>query len=197
MAGWAWALTGIFVVLGGIALWRWSSAVADGRADRSAGRLGDVNQVAMSVAMIAMTWWPPGLAGSVFQVVVFAVFGLLQVAGLARIEGTSARLATASETAMNAAMVWMLAAMPLLMGGGWSAAGGGHDHHGSAAAATAGTPAATPDWALSVNGAVITVLVIITAWQVIQAVRTASGRVHVAGHAGMAAGMALMLALMA
>ena len=172
MTGWDWALTGIFVVVGGFALWRWSAMAADRRADRSVARLGEVNQLAMSVAMIAMTWWPPGLAGSVFQVVAFGTFGVLHVVGLARAEGTSARLTVASEIAMNAAMVWMLAAMPLLMGGHPSS-GGGHDHHGTAAAAaTAGPPVATPDWALAVNGAVITVLVVITAGYVIKAIRT-------------------------
>ncbi len=96
MTGRAWALTAIFVVVGGIGLWRWSAAMADRRADRSGGSLGEVNQVAMSVAMIAMTWWPPGMAGSLFQVVAFAAFAVLHGVGLARAEGRPARLASAN-----------------------------------------------------------------------------------------------------
>ena len=141
-----WVLTVLFTLT---AVW------CGFRAARPAGgwpdRLSSISHLAMSLLMIAMAW-PLGMsvpAGP--QIALFAVAtGWFLVLTALRVpcgHARRARIAHTHHAVMSAAMVWMIATMPMLMMGG-SDSGGGHHHHSMgapssgvlAAAATPGPP---------------------------------------------------------
>ncbi|MEJ8281328.1 DUF5134 domain-containing protein [Pseudonocardia spirodelae] len=127
----AWTLTVLFTATGLYALLRWAAAVAERRS--AAHRTAELAHLLMSAAMVVMTWTWYGEAGLRTQIVLFTVLGVFFVVTAARgvACGPSGRAAGAAHALMAAAMVWMLAAMPLIMATPAVAAGGGaHDHHG-------------------------------------------------------------------
>ncbi len=118
----------------------------------------------MSIAMIAMSWaltGGPSTASGGLQIVVFGVFAVWFLARLARPAAGRARVTEGYHLGTNAAMVWMVAAMPQLMGTAMAAMGGHHDQSGDGMAAVPGMPgmrgmagfgggpmsASTPVWA--------------------------------------------------
>jgi hypothetical protein len=98
---------------------------------------------------------------------------------------------------MNLAMVWMLAAMPLLMGPMGGETSGGHSHHGSGEAMPMPMGStAIPGWVQAVSWVAVVVLVAVAVWWLVRAVRVDRDRSHLCCHGVMSVGMALMLAVM-
>ena len=151
----AWALTAVFAATGFYALARWATAVSERRS--AAHRTAELAHLLMSAAMVVMTWTWYGSAGLWTQIVLFSVLGVFFLVTASRGVpcGPSGRVAGAAHALMAAAMVWMLAAMPLIMASPPAAAGGGgaHAHHGGdtmdmSGAAHAAGPAG---WAVAVT----------------------------------------------
>lgn len=191
---WDWILTACFVATGIFCLGFWIARGDHGR-DPSSGPLVDANHALMSVSMIAMIWLPFGQIGSWVQAGAFALLG----AGLAAL---SVRATPAvhgvdglSHVLLNAAMVWMLLAMPLLMGTGPSASGGGHHQHHGGGTEAAHQVSATPGWVSATNTVAIAISAAVALWWAVRAVR-GHHRLHALCHLLMGAGMAAMLALM-
>jgi hypothetical protein len=140
----------------------------------------------MSIAMIAMTWaytGGPDTASGLLQIVVFGLIGVWFLIRTAVPGSGHGRREAAYHLVMAAAMVWMVAAMPVLMGGSggsmtMSAGGGTHGDHGSMAGmdgmagmtgmsgapgpggmADTGGMASPPVWALVVTVAFVALLV--------------------------------------
>jgi uncharacterized protein DUF5134 len=131
------AFTIMFVVTGAYALVRFALITAD--AAGGGDRLAEMSHLLMSVAMIAMTWGAGG--GSLARTLQIAVFGAFGIWFLRRVVlGRSGHelLPAIDHAVTDAAMVWMVAAMPLIMGmsmaamaGGGSTGHAGHGGHGS------------------------------------------------------------------
>lgn len=158
----AWALTAVFTATGFYALARWAAAVSERRS--AAHRTAELAHLLMSAAMVVMTWTWYGSAGLWTQIVLFSVLGVFFVVTAARGVpcGTTGRLAGAAHALMAAAMVWMLAAMPLIMVSPAAAGGGGaHAQHGGGAGMDMSgmAPSAGPaGWAVAVTVALCAVL---------------------------------------
>ena len=130
------AVTGLYslVRIAGMA----SGAVPDG------DRVAELSHLLMSIAMIAMTGaWSggPDSASGILQIVVFGLIGLWFLVKVAGPDDGHRRVENGYHMVMAAAMVWMVAAMPVLMGGagmspGTSADAGEHAGHGSMAGMT-------------------------------------------------------------
>jgi hypothetical protein len=104
--------TVVFAATGGYALYR-LAAQASG-ADPGVDRTVELAHLLMSVAMIAMVWgWTggPATASGIVQLVVFGLFAIWFLAGAVAGSATAGLHLVAA-----AAMVWMVGAMPLLMG---------------------------------------------------------------------------------
>ncbi|MET0190183.1 MAG: DUF5134 domain-containing protein [Pseudonocardia sediminis] len=179
----ALALSAVFVLTGAYALVRWSAAMT-GPLPPSR-RMAELAHLLMSVAMLVMTWTWAGTTGVTVQIVLFTVFaGYFVVDAVARYRTGSHGCAGGSAHAlMAAAMVWMLAAMPLIMPTPVVAEAGGHGAHsghgggdGAAMDMTAHTgPVA---WAVVLTiGACAALLATSAFW----AVRALRGRTVVAG----------------
>ncbi|MHA6627175.1 DUF5134 domain-containing protein [Pseudonocardia sichuanensis] len=159
------AFTVVFVLTAGYLLVRMALLTA-GTAP-GGDRLAELSHLLMSLAMVGMaTGWTggPASAGGVLQL---ALFGLLTVWFLGRLAAPApghARTGDAYHLVMVAAMVWMVAAMPQLMGmtGAPAAGGGAHAHHHGGGTAEALAPhavaVATPPWVLAVNGVFVALL---------------------------------------
>ena len=169
----SWLFTAIFTAAGAWLLLRRPSSVADW--------IGRGAHVLMSAAMIAMTW-PWGMSVPALpQEIVFGLAALWFLAGAvvpALRHCTPA--AQVHHALMMAAMVWMLAAMPLLMGG----------HHQHAAS----------------NPLVVTANLVLGGYLVLSAVPWASSafaaedralRRESASHGAMSVGMGAMFIAMA
>ena len=168
----ALVLSAVYVLTGAYALVRWSAAMT-GPLPPSR-RMAELAHLLMSVAMLVMTWTWAGTTGVTAQIVLFTVFaGYFAVDAAYRHRTGSHGCAGGSAHAlMAAAMVWMLAAMPLIMpvpvtagvrGHGAHGSHAGHAGHGAATAATAHTgPAA---WAVVLTiGACVALLATTTFW---------------------------------
>jgi hypothetical protein len=131
----------MFAVTGLYSLVRFATLVSGAAVDGD--RVAELAHLLMSLAMIAMAWaysGGPGTASGILQIV---VFGLLGLWFLTRIAGHGHGYGHGHSEAgyhfvMAAAMVWMVAAMPVLMGGSGmgmdtSAGGGAHGDHSSMA----------------------------------------------------------------
>lgn len=123
--GLALVFTAIFLVTGGYALVRLVELLAT--RDRGGSRIGELGHLLMSLGMLAMTW---GVAGGAWQVVVFGVLAVWFVRRLLLPPAGHERYVEAYHAVMAATMVWMVAAMPVLMASGDG--GGGHHHGGGA-----------------------------------------------------------------
>src|SRR5699024_6114041 len=122
------------------------------------------NHRVLSIGMMALVWVSTGTIATWGQVAFFTVLTVVMIVGGAGLEGRTPRISVASHIVLNAAMVWMLLAMPLLMahpmddgvhgdGSGEGHAGhhGDHDHAHSGGSDMAQAMAQTPDWATAVN----------------------------------------------
>lgn len=169
---------------------------ADRRAVITDGELVDVNHGVMSIAMIAMTWFFAMDVVTWAQVLLFVILGLSLVPPLLRASSRRGRTDLTGHIALDAAMIWMLAAMPLLMAGAMSAGGG--SIHAEHAGADAGPDMlmATPIWADVVNVLFVVVSAAAALWWLVQMFVSRGHRVHLLCHVVMAAGMAWMLVLM-
>jgi len=157
-----------------------------------------VNHLVMSLAMLLMVWRPVGTAGTWIQVALFALFGVVMLLGLPTVHAVGERVAVVSHVMLNAAMIWMLLAMPLLMGhdmGGPVDAHAGH-HGGGTGDEMAMEMTPTPAWVEAVNWGAVVLSAVIAVWWLVRLLRDPAHRAHSACHLLMAAGMALMLALM-
>lgn len=155
----------------------------------------DLNHATMSIAMIVMVWFTTWDAVVWAQIAIFAVF---TVALLPALRGATAatRVDLIGHISMNAAMIWMLAAMPLLMAGMGSMEDGGGGHAGHGGGGGQAMLEATPAWADAVNGVFIALSALAAAWWLWRLVTVRGHRLHIACHMVMAAGMGIMLALM-
>jgi hypothetical protein len=197
-APWDWILTVLFASTGVYCLWHLSASWdrSTSRPDRAV----DVLHTVMSVSMIAMIWFPTGSVGTWVQIVAFGVVSLV-IAGYASAKAVPAgvRVDLGIHVLLAGAMVWMLAAMPLMMSGipAPGAGGGGHDGHGATSVPDAAAVSAeAPAWVLLVTWALVVLCVIAMGWWVYRFSRERTHRSHVMCHIGMALGMGVMLALM-
>jgi hypothetical protein len=128
----SWLFTVVFAFTGLYALVR--LAELSSTTDRSGSRIVELSHLLMSVAMIAMSWaWSVGpTSGSgIVQIVVFGFFTIFFLARLTPASTGDERFHVGYHVVMNAAMVFMVAAMPQIMGADMSAHGGsGGSHHG-------------------------------------------------------------------
>lgn len=173
------------------------------------------NHLVMSIGMIAMVWVSTGTIATWGQVAFFAALAVVMAIGAIRIEGRTPKVSLASHIVLNASMVWMLLAMPLLMAHSMDegahdhgsseghGSGEGHaDHHaGNGHAHSGGSDMAqampqTPDWATAVNWVAIALSGLAAVWWLVLLVRSRRIGIHTLCHAVMGLGMAGMLALM-
>lgn len=203
---WSFALTAIFLataVLCALQLAHSRDASAgDSRArsrrDGAISTAVHLNHLVMSLAMLLMVWLPVGAVGTWVQVVIFALFGLLMLSGLPSEASANARIGLSSHVLLNVAMIWMLLAMPLLMGHARGDSDGANAaHHGDVPDdAMAMETLAPPAWASGVNYAAVALSALIALWWTTRLLREPGHRLHTACHLLMAGGMYLMLALM-
>src|SRR5882757_8455617 len=160
-------LTVIFAVTGAYSLLRWASLRAD-VAGHHGDRVAELSHLVMSVAMIAMVWAYGGPIGNAAQIVLFTVLAGYFLTRLpvgrrgARLTGCPA---PGFHLLMCASMVWMVAAMPLLMRGMPADSTGGHVHDlpmggGGSAGQDGQPPAPTPTWAVVVTVALSVALLV-------------------------------------
>lgn len=188
----SFAATGLVCVVH-LARRRRARGVDDGGLDDA--QLVDVNHAAMSVAMLAMLWLPQSDVIAWTQVGLFAILALSLVPAIPRATSARSRIDATGHIALDAAMMWMLGAMPLLMAGTTDdgTSGGAHAAH----AGTGAMLVATPTWATIVTVGAAAVSATAAAWWAWRAISVRGHRAHALCHAGMAAGMAAMLLLMA
>ncbi|MGO1850786.1 DUF5134 domain-containing protein [Microbacterium sp. JB110] len=158
--------------------------------------LVDITHTVMSAAMILMTWAAVLDAVTWAQVALFAVFALALIPNFRRAHGLAHRVDLVGHVAMNAAMIWMLAAMPLLMAGMDMGDDAGSAHAGHHESGHEQGLTATPVWGDVVNGLFIVVCAIGALWWLYRSATARGHRLHSGCHALMAAGMAAMLWLM-
>jgi Domain of unknown function (DUF5134) len=210
------AFTAVFAVTGLRALVRLFVPVP---AAAGGDRMAELSHLLMSVAMLGMTWgWPagPDTAGGVAQLV---VFGLLAVLFVVRVLDPAEHVRAGAPHVLGpVAMLWMVGAMPRLMGTSADPASmpasSGHHGHG----ATGDIVASTPAWMQVVTVAFAVLLCATALAQVSRVPRRppvlvpaaapqhgGSGtrprprtdpRLDVAGHVLMSGGMAAMLLAM-
>lgn len=171
----------VFVATGVYSLVRLARLLAGG--GDGGDRLVELFHLVMSLGMIAMAWaWTggPTTTGGVLQIVVFGVFTVWFTHRTAIRATAHGRLANGYHLVTGAAMTWMVAAMPLMMGmsGGVQASGGHAGHHGSgddmpAMAGMNQSAAATsaPAWVVVVSVVFVAVLVVAAGWWAVRAVR--------------------------
>ncbi|MEJ1089938.1 DUF5134 domain-containing protein [Microbacterium sp. Mu-80] len=174
-----------------------------GRAQRKHARFGGeiligLNHFLMSAAMIWMTWSMESELALWAQAGLFAVLTIMLLPLLRRTKSAAQRIDLIGHVLLNAAMIWMLAAMPLLMAGmGMSHAPEAGMTTGHETVADAGlTMMSTPAWADAINACFVALSVAAFGWWAYRFITSRHHRLHVACHAVMAAGMAAMLLLM-
>ncbi|MGI5131176.1 DUF5134 domain-containing protein [Pseudonocardia sp. CA-107938] len=157
--------TVVFLVVGGYALVRLSLLV--GEVGPGGDRLAELSHLLMSIAMIAMALGWTGGPSSGSGIVQLLLFGVLTLWFLGRAVARSAGHGLPSSLyhmVVCASMVWMVAAMPQLMGmpemGSMAGGHAGHDAHVPAAAlessAAMGSPA--PVWTVVTSWVFIVLL---------------------------------------
>src|SRR5699024_2457345 len=213
---WSLILTAAFAFTGLVCLIHvprhWKETLSPTCPDVGAARMDLVvhsNHLVMSIGMIAMVWVSTGTIATWGQVAFFAVLTVVMIVGGIGLKGRTPRISVASHIVLNAAMVWMLLAMPLLMAhpmddgahgdeSGADHAGhhGGHGHAHSGGSDMAQAMAQPPDWATAVNWVAIVLSGLAAAWWLFLLVRSRRIGIHTLCHAVMGLGMAGMLALM-
>lgn len=154
----------------------------------------DVNHLVMSAAMILMVWVSVVDAFTWAQIAVFVIFIVALVPGLVSEDSRAARISTVAHIALNAAMVWMLAAMPLLMAGMHSDIGDGSGHHHGGVGMD--MLMATPGWADLVNIVFVGLSAAAALWWAVRLVAARGRNFHDGCYVLMGAGMAIMLVVM-
>ncbi|MGJ3509183.1 DUF5134 domain-containing protein [Enemella sp. A6] len=202
------ALTAIFVFTGLYCLYHFIAAQRSKSAGSPAltdGQVVDINHLIMSAAMIFMTWVMFGDVLLWGQVALFAVLLLSLIPNWLRARGLTERLDVAGHMLLDLAMIWMLAAMPLLMAGMDHGAHGDHgdhadhsDHsdHGGHGGHEMDMAADTPAWADAVNVGFVAICGLVAAWWLLRAVREPRHRLHSVCHLLMSVGMGVMLVAM-
>lgn len=149
----SWVLTALFALVGGWSLFR----CADGCSGGAPRRAAAAGHLVMSALMIPMAWsWGMALPIAPQVVALLGVTGWFLLAAIAL---PAARVEQLHHAAMGAAMVWMLAAMPMFMRAPGAPGSGGHQHHASGG----GGPlraAATPGPAAEVGSSALATAVI-------------------------------------
>lgn len=154
-----------------------------------------LNHLIMSIGMVAMVWIATiGPLATWVQVVFFTVFAVVMILGLVRVRQRVPGVDLVGHIVLNASMVWMLLAMPLLMAHPMSPAG--HDQGHGSGAGMAMEMAPVPQWVELVNWVAVAVSTAVAVWWFLRLLRPSSHRAHDLCHSTMGAGMALMLALM-
>jgi hypothetical protein len=165
------ALTVLFALSGGYSLLRWASLRA-GVAGHHGDQVAELSHVLMSLGMIAMVWAYGGGTGDAVQLVAYlALSGYFLTRLLrGRATGHPGCPAPGFHLLMSGSMVWMVAAMPLLMAG--SVAGpsggmqmdgmtmGGMTMGGTDTGLDARPVTATPGWAIALTWVFIAGLVL-------------------------------------
>ncbi|OAN40770.1 DUF5134 domain-containing protein [Microbacterium sp. H83] len=179
------------------------------RLARARGRKGpfdgeilvDVNHILMSAAMIWMSWSMESELALWIQVAVFTALTLALLPLLGRTRNAPARIGLLGHLILNAAMIWMLAAMPLLMAG----MNMGHDMDSGMDMGgqmpmddtTVGPMMmGTPMWADIVNVFFVALSAATMLWWLYRLACSRHHRLHATCHIVMAAGMGVMLILM-
>lgn len=197
-APWNIILTVVFVSTGAICAIGLVSRLVRARRARirpDDEALVDGNHLLMSAAMIWMTWSMESALALWLQAALFAALTLALLLLLYRARTRLHRSDLGSHLVLNAAMIWMLAAMPLLMADMHAAgvhAAADMGMHDAGEAAMAGTPM----WVDAVNLAFVALSAGAALWLGFRALTAAGHRLHASCHAVMGAGMAAMLVLM-
>ncbi len=202
----ALALSAVLVLTGCYALVRTTATMNGNLRSR---RVAELGHLAMSVAMLGMTWTWAGPTGVIVQITLSAVLAGYFLLGAVQRHRTRPRSGTHdfAHALTAAAMVWMLAAMPLLMPTTAAASESGHDEHGSTVAMDMGTTAAAPAWAITVTVGTCAALLATSAFWTVRALhrRSASAtgarslldpRINAHCHALMGLSMTAMLLAM-
>lgn len=185
---WDLLLTTAFLLTGTAGIWTLVVCPAPG-----AETVLHLNHAAMSAAMIVMVWVVVSDVAVWAQVALFTTLALALLLALREAGDTTRRADLMGNLALDGAMIWMLAAMPLLMA---DVPPGGHDAHaGHDTAAAIGAAADVPGWAIIVNSLFVAVCTAATIWWLVRATTVRTHRLAAVGHGLMAAGMATMLAL--
>lgn len=177
------AATGLYALVRYVAI---SSRPGSSPTTAGPARAVELLHLLMSVAMIAMAWgWSggPESGSGVVQLAVFGTFTLVFATLAARARGFLGVVGPAAHSLMATAMVWMVAAMPVIMGhGATSDAGGdghgGHAGHGAATTEVSSTPLVaepTPIWATVLNGVIAALLLAAGLFWALRAVRAVRG----------------------
>ncbi|MDT7629872.1 MAG: hypothetical protein QOI50_1802 [Pseudonocardiales bacterium] len=160
------ALTVLFALSGGYSLLRWASLRA-GVAGHHGDQVAELSHVLMSLGMIAMVWAYGGGTGDAVQLIAYlALSGYFLTRLLrGRTTGHPGCPAPGFHLLMSGSMVWMVAAMPLLMAGSVAGPSGGMQMDGMTMGGTdAGLDArpvtATPGWAIALTWIFIAGLVL-------------------------------------
>lgn len=194
----AFCVTGLYCLVHLISTRR--NATVAGSSALSDEHVVDVNHVIMSAAMILMTWVMIDDVLLWTQVIVFAVLALSLVPNLQRAAGVTGRLDVVGHLLLDVAMIWMLAAMPLLMAGMDHGDGAGHGDHGSHGGPGGHglemSTAVTPAWADVVNLGFVVTCGVVALWWLFRVVTVSRHRWHAACHALMAVAMGVMLVAM-
>lgn len=161
------------------------------------------NHLVMSIGMIFMTWVNIGTIALWIQSFFFAALAVVMVIGSLRAPSRTSTVSLFGHIALNSSMVWMLLAMPLLMG--HKTSGGDHADGDHARSSGMGhspdmshgmAMAPIPDWAATVNWVAVGLSALAAIWWIGLLVRSRDVGVHMQCHAVMGFGMALMLFLM-
>jgi Domain of unknown function (DUF5134) len=160
------ALTVLFALSGGYSLLRWASLRA-GVAGHHGDQVAELSHVLMSLGMIAMVWAYGGGTGDAVQLIAYlALSGYFLTRLLrGRATGHPGCPAPGFHLLMSGSMVWMVAAMPLLMAGSVAGPSGGMQMDGmTMGGADTGLDArpvtATPGWAIALTWTFIAGLVL-------------------------------------
>jgi hypothetical protein len=179
------------VCTGALVVRRRASSSDQGLSDED---LVDINHGVMSAAMVLMLWLMTEGVVAWAQIAIFAILAVALLPAYQRARGTMDRVDLVSHAGQDLAMIWMLAAMPILMSEIAGGAGsGGHSHGGGGTSAIA---TATPAWADAVNIMFVVVAAATAGWWLYRTVTARGHRLHLLSYTTMAAGMATMLLLM-
>jgi hypothetical protein len=160
------ALTVLFALSGGYSLLRWASLRA-GVAGHHGDQVAELSHVLMSLGMIAMVWAYGGGTGDAVQLIAYLALSGYFLTRLVRRRATGhpGCPAPGFHLLMSGSMVWMVAAMPLLMAGLVASPSGGMQMDGMTMGGTdtgldARPVTATPGWAIALTWIFIAGLVL-------------------------------------
>ncbi|MEJ2868062.1 DUF5134 domain-containing protein [Actinomycetospora sp. OC33-EN08] len=171
----SWVFTVVFVLTGAYSLVRLAELGSE--PERTGSRVVELSHLVMSIAMVAMAWgWTggPTSPSGLLQIVVFGFFTVWFLARAVRPTHGHSLVGEGYHLVMNAAMLFMVAAMPQIMGMDMSAgedSGGGHHHGGGTEGMGAMPTIPTPWWATTLTWVFVVLLVAAAAWWAVRAVR--------------------------